>query len=89
MLKLKEKQKKKFKVWPSAYASAWLVRTYKKRGGKYSGRKNSNKKRPKRRKSPKKRRRRRRSPVRRRRRRRSRFGINNLNYFGNYYNYLL
>ena len=84
--KVKREAKKKFKVWPSAYASAWLVRTYKKRGGKYSGRKNSNKKRPKRRKSPKKRRR---SPVRRRRRRRSRFGINNLNYFGNYYNYLL
>ena len=27
--------KRKFKVWPSAYASAWLVKTYKKRGGKY------------------------------------------------------
>ena len=27
--------KKKFKVYPSAYANAWLVKTYKKRGGKY------------------------------------------------------
>jgi hypothetical protein len=29
--------KKKFKVWPSAYASSWLVKEYKKRGGTYSG----------------------------------------------------
>ena len=28
--------KKKFKVWPSAYASAYVVREYKKRGGKYA-----------------------------------------------------
>ena len=28
--------KKKFKVYPSAYANAWLVRTYKKRGGTYA-----------------------------------------------------
>ena len=27
--------KRKFKVYPSAYANAWLVRTYKKRGGGY------------------------------------------------------
>ena len=27
--------KRKFKVYPSAYANAWLVRTYKKRGGTY------------------------------------------------------
>ena len=27
--------KRKFKVYPSAYANAWLVREYKKRGGKY------------------------------------------------------
>lgn len=27
--------KKKFMVWPSAYASGWVVRTYKKRGGLY------------------------------------------------------
>ena len=32
MLELKLK---KFKVYPSAYANAWLVKTYKKRGGKY------------------------------------------------------
>ena len=29
--------KKKFTKWPSAYASAWLVKEYKKAGGKYSG----------------------------------------------------
>ena len=29
------KAERKFKVYPSAYANAWLVRTYKKRGGKY------------------------------------------------------
>lgn len=29
--------RKKFKRWPSAYASAWLVKEYKKAGGKYSG----------------------------------------------------
>ena len=28
--------KRKFKVYPSAYANAWLVRTYKKRGGTYA-----------------------------------------------------
>ena len=33
----KTEAKRKFKVWPSAYASAWLTREYKKRGGKYSG----------------------------------------------------
>ena len=27
--------KKKFAVYPSAYANGWLVRTYKKRGGGY------------------------------------------------------
>jgi len=27
--------KKKFMVWPSAYASGWVVKTYKARGGKY------------------------------------------------------
>lgn len=34
---VKSEAKKKFKKWPSAYASAWLVKTYKARGGKYSG----------------------------------------------------
>jgi len=33
----KAQAKKKFKVWPSAYASSWLVKEYKRRGGKYSG----------------------------------------------------
>ena len=27
--------KRKFDVYPSAYSNGWLVRTYKKRGGKY------------------------------------------------------
>tara|TARA_R100000808_G_scaffold15142_1_gene35294 strand:- start:594 stop:815 length:222 start_codon:yes stop_codon:yes gene_type:complete len=33
--RVKSEAKKKFKVYPSAYANAWLVRTYKKRGGTY------------------------------------------------------
>ena len=33
--RLKAEAKRKFKVYPSAYANAWLVRTYKKRGGTY------------------------------------------------------
>jgi hypothetical protein len=33
--KVKNEAKKKFKIWPSAYASGWLVREYKKRGGTY------------------------------------------------------
>ena len=32
---VKSEAKRKFDVYPSAYANAWLVRTYKKRGGKY------------------------------------------------------
>lgn len=32
--------KKKFHVWPSAYASGWVVKEYKRRGGKYRGKKN-------------------------------------------------
>ena len=32
---VKAAAKRKFAVYPSAYANAWLVRTYKKRGGKY------------------------------------------------------
>ena len=35
--KVTEDAKKKFKKWPSAYASAWLVKEYKRRGGKYKG----------------------------------------------------
>jgi hypothetical protein len=33
---VKAAAKKKFKVYPSAYANAWLVREYKKRGGGYA-----------------------------------------------------
>lgn len=39
--KVKAEAKKKFKVWPSAYASAWLVKEYKRRGGKYKGKRDS------------------------------------------------
>ena len=35
--RVKSEAKRKFDVYPSAYANAWLVRTYKKRGGKYKG----------------------------------------------------
>jgi len=37
--KVKAEAKRKFSPYPSAYANAWLVRTYKKRGGTYSGKK--------------------------------------------------
>lgn len=37
--KVKAEARLKFKVFPSAYASGWLVREYKKRGGTYSGKK--------------------------------------------------
>ena len=33
--RVKAATKRKFAVYPSAYANAWLVRTYKKRGGGY------------------------------------------------------
>ena len=33
--RVKAEAKRKFKVYPSAYAKGWLVRTYKKRGGGY------------------------------------------------------
>ena len=33
--RVKAEANRKFKVYPSAYANAWLVRTYKKRGGTY------------------------------------------------------
>ena len=33
--RVKREAKQRFKVWPSAYASGWLVKTYKQRGGKY------------------------------------------------------
>ncbi len=68
--KVKKEAKRKFKVWPSAYASGWLVRTYKQRGGKYKKtspkRKSRRRRSTSRRKSPK-----RKSPKRKSRRRRS------------------
>ena len=36
---VKRAAKKKFDVYPSAYANAWVTREYKKRGGKFSGQK--------------------------------------------------
>ena len=33
--RVKSEAKRKFKVYPSAYANAWLVKTYNKRGGGY------------------------------------------------------
>ena len=33
--RVKAEAKRKFAVYPSAYANGWLVRTYKKRGGGY------------------------------------------------------
>ena len=33
--RIQEEAKVKFKTWPSAYASVWVVRQYKKRGGKF------------------------------------------------------
>lgn len=38
---VKSEAKKKFKTWPSAYGSAWLVKEYKNRGGKYTTKKSS------------------------------------------------
>jgi hypothetical protein len=35
--KVKSEAKRRFKKWPSAYGSGWLVREYKRRGGKYRG----------------------------------------------------
>jgi len=34
--RVKSEAKAKFDTYPSAYANAWLVREYKKRGGTYS-----------------------------------------------------
>ena len=34
--RVKSAAKSKFDVYPSAYANAWLVREYKKRGGGYA-----------------------------------------------------
>ncbi len=41
-LRAKAEAKRKFKVYPSAYANAWLSRRYKDMGGKYSSKKKSN-----------------------------------------------
>ena len=32
---VKAEAKRRFKVYPSAYANGWLVKTYKARGGRY------------------------------------------------------
>jgi hypothetical protein len=40
--RVKDEAKKKFNVYPSAYANAWLVREYKKRGGGYRVEKDAN-----------------------------------------------
>lgn len=34
---IKEEAKKRFKRYPSLYASAWIVKTYKEKGGEYYG----------------------------------------------------
>tara|TARA_S200002703_G_scaffold119498_1_gene105271 strand:+ start:454 stop:624 length:171 start_codon:yes stop_codon:yes gene_type:complete len=34
--RVKAEAKRKFKTWPPAYGSAWLVKTYKSRGGGYA-----------------------------------------------------
>jgi hypothetical protein len=67
--RVKFQAKKKFKVWPSAYASGWLVKKYKKLGGKY--RKSPRKSRKRRSKSPRKSRKRRSKSPRKSRKRRS------------------
>ena len=41
--KVKKEAKQKFSSWPSAYASGWLVQEYKRRGGRYIGKKPSKK----------------------------------------------
>lgn len=46
--RVKADAKRKFAVWPSAYASGWLVREYKRRGGLYSSKGSVNKKSPRR-----------------------------------------
>ena len=37
--RVKAAAKRKFNIFPSAYASAWIVKEYKKRGGGYKGKK--------------------------------------------------
>lgn len=43
--RVKSEAKKKYKVYPSAYANAWAAKEYKKRGGKWKGSDNRVKKR--------------------------------------------
>jgi hypothetical protein len=38
---VKNEAKKKFRKWPSAYASGWVVKEYKRRGGKYVGKRST------------------------------------------------
>ena len=33
--RVKAEAKRKYKVWPSAYASGWLTKEYQRRGGTY------------------------------------------------------
>ena len=40
--KAKAKAKRKFDVYPSAYANGWMVQEYKRMGGKYKGAKGMN-----------------------------------------------
>jgi hypothetical protein len=40
--RVKAEARRRFKKFPSAYASGWLVREYKRRGGKYRTAKASN-----------------------------------------------
>ena len=43
--RIKAQAKRKFKVYPSAYANGWLVKTYKAKGGRYrmgTGRRENN-----------------------------------------------
>jgi hypothetical protein len=73
---VKTQAKRKFKVWPSAYASGWLVKEYKRKGGRYitytgKSRRRSPKRSSTRRRSPKRSITRRRSPKRSSTRRRS------------------
>ena len=54
--RVKSEAKRKFAVYPSAYANAWLVREYKKRGGTYRvEKKRATKKKKKKKKGGKKR----------------------------------
>ena len=39
--KIKNIARNKFDVWPSVYASVWVVKEYKRRGGKYKGKRDN------------------------------------------------